>query len=71
MCLIIVSRGDRLGNPVKIKVEDNGAVGYIENSLTVHNPLFSVHKSRLNKLMQSSISQKLQNDRKAIEHCAR
>ena len=53
MCLIIVSRGDRLGNPVKIKVEDNGAVDYIENSLTVHNPLFSVHKSRLNKLMQS------------------
>ena len=41
---IIVSRGDWLGNPANIKVENNGAVGYIGSSLTVHNPLFSVHK---------------------------
>ena len=40
----IVSRGDWLGNPAKTKVENNGAVGYVGRSLTVHNPLFSVHK---------------------------
>ena len=27
-----------------IKVERNGAEVYVESSLTVHNPLFSVHK---------------------------
>ena len=42
---IIVSRGDGLGNPANIKVENNGAVGYVGSSLTVHNPLFSVHKN--------------------------
>ena len=42
---IIVSRGDWLGNPAKIKDENNCAVGYVGSSLTVHNPLFSVHKS--------------------------
>ena len=41
---IVVSRGDWLGNPANIKVENNGAVGYVGSSLTVHNPLFSVHK---------------------------
>ena len=41
---IIVSRGDWLGNPANIKVENNGAVVYVGISLTVHNPLFSVHK---------------------------
>ena len=41
---IIVSRGDWLGNPANIKVENNGAVVYVVISLTVHNPLFSVHK---------------------------
>ena len=41
---IIVSRGDWLGKPANIKVENNGAVGYVGSSLTVHNPLFSVHK---------------------------
>ena len=40
----IVSRGDWFGNPAKIKVENNGAVGYVGSSLTVHNPLFPVHK---------------------------
>ena len=40
----IVSRGDWLGNPAKITVENNGAVDYVGSSLTVHNPLFSVHK---------------------------
>ena len=42
---IIVCRGDWLGNPAKIKGENNGAVGYVGSSLTLHNPLFSVHKS--------------------------
>ena len=41
---IIVSRGDWLGNPAKIKVENNGAVGYVGSFLTVHDPLFSLHK---------------------------
>ena len=40
----IVNRGDWLGNPANIKVENNGAVGYVGSSLTVHNPLFCVHK---------------------------
>ena len=40
----IVRRGHWLGNPANIKVENNGAVVYVGSSLTVHNPLFSVHK---------------------------
>jgi len=40
----IVNRGDWLGMPANIKVENNGAVVYVESSLTVHNPLFFVHK---------------------------
>ena len=34
----IVSRGDWLGKPANIKVENNGVVGYVGSSLTVHNP---------------------------------
>ena len=41
----IVSRGHWLGNPANTKVENiYGAVVYVGSSLTVHNPLFSVHK---------------------------
>ena len=40
----IVSRGDWLENPANIKVEINSAVGYVGSFLTLHNPLFSVHK---------------------------
>ena len=40
----IASRGDWLGNWANINVENNGAVGYVGSSLTVHNPLFPVHK---------------------------
>ena len=40
----IVSRGDWLGNPANIEVENNGAVADVASFLTVHNPLFSVHK---------------------------
>ena len=40
----IASRGDWLKNPSNNKVENNGAVVYVGSSLTVHNPLFSVHK---------------------------
>jgi len=47
----IVSRGVWF-KPANIKVENNGAVVYVGSSLTVHNPLFSVHKLWLNKLMQ-------------------
>ena len=35
-----VSRGDWLWNTANNKVENNGAVSYVESSLTVHNPLF-------------------------------
>ena len=40
----IVSRGHWLGNPANIKVENNGAAVFVGSSLTVHNPLFFVHK---------------------------
>ena len=43
-CVFIVIRGDWLGNPANIKVENNGAVVYVGSSLTVDNPLFSLHK---------------------------
>ena len=36
----IVSRGDWLGNAANIRVENNGAVGYVGSFLTVHSPLF-------------------------------
>ena len=39
----IVSRGDWLGKPANMKVENNGAVVYVGSFLTVHNPLFFVH----------------------------
>ena len=48
----IVSRGDWLGNPANMKVENNGAVVFVGSSLIVHNPLFFVHKLWLNKLMR-------------------
>ena len=62
-----------MGKPANIKVENNGAVGYVGSSLTVHNPLFYVHKLRLSKLMRCfywSVSSKY-NDRNAIERCVR
>ena len=40
----IVSKGDWLGKPANIKVENNGAVVYVESSLTLQNPLFLVPK---------------------------
>ena len=49
---IIVNRGDRLWKPANIKVENNGAVGYVRSSLTVHNPLFFFYKLLLYKLMR-------------------
>ena len=36
--LTIVSRGDWLGNPANIKVENKGAAVFVGSSLTVHNP---------------------------------
>ena len=44
VCTTIVSRGDWLGKPPNSKVDNNGAVGYVGSSLTVHNPLFFVRK---------------------------
>ena len=37
----------------------------------MHNPLFFVHKLWLNKLMRCFYWSVVQNDRNAIEHCAR
>ena len=37
--LLTVSRGDWLGNPANIKLENNGAVVYGGSSLTAHSPL--------------------------------
>ena len=49
----IVSRGGWLGKPANIKVENNRAVGYVANSLTVHNPSFLFKNCDCsNKLMQ-------------------
>ena len=42
--IFIVSRGDWLGKPANIKVESNSAAVYVGSSLTVHNPLYFVHK---------------------------
>ena len=50
--LNVVSRGDWLGKPANIKVENNGAVVYVGSSLTVHNPLFFVNKLWPNRLMR-------------------
>ena len=53
----IISKGDLLDyglwRPSNNKVEKNGAVVYVGSSLTLHNPLFFVHKLWLNKLMRS------------------
>ena len=38
--LFIVCRGDWLGKPANIKVENNGDVVYVGSSLATHNPLF-------------------------------
>ena len=46
------SRGVLLWNPANIKVENNGAVGYVGSSPIMHNPLFWVHKFGLDKLMR-------------------
>ena len=42
--LYIVSKRDWLGKPVIVKVENNGAVGYVKSSQAVYNPLLFVHK---------------------------
>jgi len=38
------SGGDWLGKLANIKVEKNGSAVYAGSSLTVHNPLFFLHK---------------------------
>ena len=48
------------------------SVVYVERSLTMHNPLFFLHKLWLNKLMRRFLLVDfVQNDGNAIEHCAR
>ena len=44
MDLNIVSGEDWLGKQANVKVENNSAVVYVGSSLTVHSPLFFVHK---------------------------
>ena len=51
--LNIVSKGDWLGKPANIEVDNNGAVVCIGSSLTMHDPLFFIYKLWLNKLMVS------------------
>ena len=42
--LFVVFRGDWLGKPANIKVENSGDVVYVRSSLTAHNPFFFAHK---------------------------
>ena len=57
----IVIRGDLLGKPANIKVENNGAVVYVGSSLNAHNPL----------VFCSQFGQQVQNDRNVIERSQR
>ena len=50
--LLIVIREDWLWKTTNIKYKNNSVTVYVGSSLKVHNPLFSVGKLRLNKLMQ-------------------
>ena len=67
---IVAAKCFWLWKPANIKVENNGAVVYVGSSLTVHSPLFFVHKLWLNKLMRC-FYWSVQNERNAIESCAR
>ena len=42
--LNIVSKGDWLGKPANIEVDNNCAVVCIGSSLTMHDPLFFIYK---------------------------
>ena len=67
----IVRRGDCLGNPPNIKVENNGAVGYVGSSLTEHNPLVLFTNCEKINQCNVSVGQYVQNGRIAIERCTR
>ena len=56
-------QGGRVGS------KNNAAVGYVKGCLTVHNPLFSVHKLRRINQCDVFIGQD-QNDSNAVERCA-
>ena len=67
MVEFIVIRGDLLGKPANIKVENNGAVVFVGSSLTVHNPLVFVH----NLVSKFKMIEMLLNVVHVIERCAR
>ena len=48
----IVIRGDWLWKAAKINDKNNSAAVYVQSTVKVHNPLFSVGKLLRNKLMQ-------------------
>ena len=50
--LSIVIRGDWLWKAANINDKNNSAAVYVQSTVTVHNPLFSVGKLLRNKLMQ-------------------
>ena len=50
--LAIVIRGDWLWKAANINDKNNSAAVYVQSTVKVHNPLFSVGKLLRNKLMQ-------------------
>ena len=50
--LFIVIRGDWLWKAANINDKNNSAAVYVQSTVKVHNPLFSVGKLLRNKLMQ-------------------
>ena len=52
ICYIIVIRGDWLWKAANINDKNNSAAVYVQSTVKVHNPLFSVGKLLRNKLMQ-------------------
>ena len=52
MTITIVIRGDWLWKAANINDKNNSAAVYVQSTVKVHNPLFSVGKLLRNKLMQ-------------------
>ena len=50
--IYIVIRGDWLWKAANINDKNNSAAVYVQSTVKVHNPLFSVGKLLRNKLMQ-------------------
>ena len=64
--LVIVIRGDWLWKAANINDKNNSAAVYVQSTVKVHNPLFSVGKLLRNVF----IGQYNQNDRNSFERCA-